>query len=947
MNRRFRHAQWMHSIPRILIVALAFLGPMLATPFPSVHANGLCGSISSNTTWIPSGNPHIITCDVQVESGANLTIQPGVVVKFDGNYTLQIDGELIAQGTSGNPITFTSNAGTPAPGDWGYVLFTDTSVDASYDAWGDYQSGSIIQYAIIEYAGGASVTDNGALRINDSSPFIDHTIIRHSADSGIRIFVYSGAQKMTYNTITDNAERGIIASDIGLIEISHSTINNNSDGGLFIDGVTAATISHNTITDNSANDGGGIYVSLTTATISHNIIASNSADNGGGGIYGRYATLTINYNIIAHNSANNGGGVYVSDVYAGTTVSYNSILDNQASGNGAGIYATIADATDITNNTILYNAAGAAQGGVYISSHPDFNYNNVYDNTDYDLHNGNITPTVDLNAQDNWWGTTEPNQIDDHILDDDEDSGLGLVDYSSYLSSHRINAPISPPTGLTVTTVVTTISLVWSSNPESDRDGYKVHYDLDSGFPYSGTGATEGHSPIDVGNTTAFTLTGLPLTPHYYIAVTAYDNATDGTDDQTDGNESWYSDEEVVNILPEAPTLFPISNSDGDGDYLVDWNEVTGAITYTLQEDDNPGFTSPDVRYSGTATQYPVTGQVGGTWYYQVKASNGAGDSAWSNTESVNVIPEAPTLSPISNSDGDGDYLVDWNEVTGAITYTLQEDDNPGFTSPDVRYSGTATQYPVTGQVGGTWYYQVKASNGAGDSAWSNTESASVIPDAPVLYPISNPDGDGDYLVEWNDVTGAIINYILEEDDTSGFTSPLVRCSDLVTRHQVTGQAEGTWYYRVKASNGAGDSPGSNVRSVTVEPRIIYLPLAMKGYTSFFEGPWEVEPNDSYLQANGPLHPGRDYYGYPNDQRDFFGIYVRTGGDIIVDLSNHTGQGVQLQLFYQSVGNLLTYVYEPPYHIEYPGLAGWYYIHIYTESGYNQATPYTLRATFP
>jgi len=848
----------MHSIPRILIVALAFLGPMLATPFPSVHANGLCGSISSNTTWIPSGNPHIITCDVQVESGANLTIQPGVVVKFDGNYTLQIDGELIAQGTSGNPITFTSNAGTPAPGDWGYVLFTDTSVDASYDAWGDYQSGSIIQYAIIEYAGGASVTDNGALRINDSSPFIDHTIIRHSADSGIRIFVYSGAQKMTYNTITDNAERGIIASDIGLIEISHSTINNNSDGGLFIDGVTAATISHNTITDNSANDGGGIYVSLTTATISHNIIASNSADNGGGGIYGRYATLTINYNIIAHNSANNGGGVYVSDVYAGTTVSYNSILDNQASGNGAGIYATIADATDITNNTILYNAAGAAQGGVYISSHPDFNYNNVYDNTDYDLHNGNITPTVDLNAQDNWWGTTEPNQIDDHILDDDEDSGLGLVDYSSYLSSHRINAPISPPTGLTVTTVVTTISLVWSSNPESDRDGYKVHYDLDSGFPYSGTGATEGHSPIDVGNTTAFTLTGLPLTPHYYIAVTAYDNATDGTDDQTDGNESWYSDEEVVNILPEAPTLFPISNSDGDGDYLVDWNEVTGAITYTLQEDDNPGFTSPDVRYSGTATQYPVTGQVGGTWYYQVKASNGAGDSAW-----------------------------------------------------------------------------------------SNTESASVIPDAPVLYPISNPDGDGDYLVEWNDVTGAIINYILEEDDTSGFTSPLVRCSDLVTRHQVTGQAEGTWYYRVKASNGAGDSPGSNVRSVTVEPRIIYLPLAMKGYTSFFEGPWEVEPNDSYLQANGPLHPGRDYYGYPNDQRDFFGIYVRTGGDIIVDLSNHTGQGVQLQLFYQSVGNLLTYVYEPPYHIEYPGLAGWYYIHIYTESGYNQATPYTLRATFP
>lgn len=941
MIKRFKIAQWMHSLPRMLIVALVLLGPMLATPFPSVHATDWCGSISGN--WTPSSSPHI-TCDVQVESGATLTIDPGVVVRFDGNYSLQIDGKLIAQGTSGNPITFTSNAGTPAPGDWGYILFTDTSVDASYSAGGDYADGCIIQHAVIEYAGGASVTDNAALRINGASPFIDYTTIRHSADSGIRVY-YTGAQKLTHNTVTDNAKRGIIVSNTDdSIDISHSTISNNSEGGLFLDDVTEATISHNTITDNSANDGAGIYVSSTTATMDHNIITSNSADNEGGGIYGRYATVTINYNIIAHNSANNGGGVYVSDVYTGTTVSYNSILDNQASGNGAGIYATSADAADITNNTILYNAAGAAQGGVYISSHPDFNYNNIYDNTDYDLYNGNITPTVDLNAQDNWWGTTG-SSIDDHILDDDENSGLGVVDYDPYRSSHRTIAPISPPTGLTVTTVVTTISLVWSSNPEDDLRGYKVYYDLDSSFPYSGTGASEGDSPIDVVNTTAFTLTGLPLVPHYYVAVTAYDDAADFTENQTYGNESWYSDEKVVNILPETPTLFPISNPDGDGDYLLEWNDATEAITYTLQEADSPGFTSPTVRYSGTATQCQVIDQAAGTWYYRVRASNGAGDSDWSNTGAVNVIPDAPVLDSISNSDGD--YLVDWNDVTGAITYTLQEADNPGFTSPAVRYSGASSQFQVNGQATGVWYYRVQASNAGGDSAWSNTESASVIPDAPVLYPISNPDEDGEYVVEWSDVTGAIMYYTLEEDVTPGFTSPEVRSSSLVTRHQVTGQAEGSWYYRVKASNGAGDSPGSNVRSVTVEPRIIYLPLAMKGYTSFFEGPWEVEPNDSYLQANGPLRPGRDYYGYPNDQRDFFGIYVRTGGDVIVDLSNHTGQGVQLQLFYQSVGNLLTYVYEPPYHIEYPGLAGWYYIHIYTESGYNQATPYTLRATFP
>ena len=121
----------------------------------------------------------------------------------------------------------------------------------------------------------------------------------------------------------------------------------------------------------------------------------------------------------------------------------------------------------------------------------------------------------------------------------------------------------------------------------------------------------------------------------------------------------------------------------------------------------------------------------------------------------------------------------------------------------------------------------------------------------------------------------------------------------------------------------------------------------MKDFATCFVGPWEIEHNDSYEQANGPLCSGQDYRGYPNDQKDFFSFDARTSGDIIVNLSGHTGQGVQLQLFYQSVSNLVEYVYAPPYHIEYNGPAGWYYIYIYTGSGYNETTPYTLQATFP
>jgi hypothetical protein len=69
---------------------------------------------------------------------------------------------------------------------------------------------------------------------------------------------------------------------------------------------------------------------------------------------------------------------------------------------------------------------------------------------------------------------------------------------------------------------------------------------------------------------------------------------------------------------------------------------------------------------------------------------------------------------------------------------------------------------------------------------------------------------------------------------------------------------------------------------------------------------------------------------------------------ITIDLTNHKGKGVQLQLFYQSVDNQVAKDKLPPdYHIDYSGPAGRYYIYIYTESGHNTTTPYTLRVTYP
>ena len=632
MTKKFPHIQWMRPILGIF-TALALLGAMLVVNTPTARATDVCGPIFSDTTWTLAGSPYVATCAVLVQEGVTLTIEPGVEVRFNGLYATQVNGTLIAQGTSGSPITFTS-----VVGNWSYILFSDTSVDAVYDVNGNYVSGSIIEHAVVEYAGGESVTNNGALRLDNAHPFINHCTIRNNQASGIKAWNLSGELKISNSTISNNNGSGINVSG-GTTTISNSTINDNtaSDGGGIYALGGSVTITNSSIRNNVSDYGGGIYahanayggVSSTSISISNSTISNNFASDYGGGIYayatrGGHTTISISNSTIRNNSASgSGGGIYAySDCcfpYCGgcghttisvtnSTISSNStsgsgggiyadsygrwngdttisisnsiISDNSASGSGGGIHASNNNTVTISHNTISSNTAQNASAvryccadnqdfqyntitgnqatgtdptyTVYVNSHPLLNYNNIFSNTaTYELWNDNTQGSADVNAENNWWGTTETAGIMAKIYDWYDDTARGLVDFIPYLTALDTDAPISPPTGLTATPSGTSITLNWSPNLESDLAGYKVYYDTDSGFRYDGTGANEGDSPIDVGNATSFTLTGLAPGTRYYVAVTAYDTAADGASDQTDGNESWYSVE--VSAIPGGP----------------------------------------------------------------------------------------------------------------------------------------------------------------------------------------------------------------------------------------------------------------------------------------------------------------------------------------------------------------------------------------------------------
>ncbi len=183
-----------------LVMPILFLSQFA---FADTEVSGL---ITEDTTWTLADSPYIAIGNVLVSEGVTLTIEPGVEVKFVNGVVLQVEGTLIARGTSDNVIWFTSNQPTPAPGDWGYIYFKDTSTDATFDADGNYTGGSILEYCVVEYAGGLSVDDNGSVRMNDAHPSINYCTIQNNSASGINARGLSGTFKVTNSTINNNPE---------------------------------------------------------------------------------------------------------------------------------------------------------------------------------------------------------------------------------------------------------------------------------------------------------------------------------------------------------------------------------------------------------------------------------------------------------------------------------------------------------------------------------------------------------------------------------------------------------------------------------------------------------------------------------------------------------------------------------------------------------------------
>lgn len=131
--------------------------------------------------------------------------------------------------------------------------------------------------------------------------------------------------------------------------------------------------------------------------------------------------------------------------------------------------------------------------------------------------------------------------------------------------------------------------------------------------------------------------------------------------------------------------------------------------------------------------------QVGGTYWWRVRAVNAAGTSAWSPTwtftpDRMGVPPPVPDLvAPVHDSLQPLETIVYWNAVPGAVSYDLQVAQEDVFVRMDVDRAGIEDTHRTLDNLitGYEYFWRVRSRNYSGVSAWSPSRRFQVIFQTP------------------------------------------------------------------------------------------------------------------------------------------------------------------------------------------------------------------------
>jgi hypothetical protein len=309
---------------------------------------------------------------------------------------------------------------------------------------------------------------------------------------------------------------------------------------------------------------------------------------------------------------------------------------------------------------------------------------------------------------------------------------------------------------------------------------------------------------------------------------------------------------------PKPNLLTPANGTQTTTTPAFTWSAVSdpSGVTYSLQAASDAGFasvvlakqglTSPSYTLAGTESLGLVKSNT--PYYWRIKAIDGAGnDSDWTAAFSFytqdSTAPAAPLLTtPPNDTQAEVRPAFKWSDVSdpSGVSYSLQVSRDTGFTLLAINKTGLTTAGYQTAQSEqfelvkrlAPYYWRVKATDGAGnESSWSAPSTFytqdSTAPAAPVaLKPENSSQQGGQPQFTWTVVTDPSgVTYTVQVAQDAAF-SQLVVVKDglqtaqykLISSEKLSSSDLITYYWRVKATDGAGNDGGwSNINQFKVK----------------------------------------------------------------------------------------------------------------------------------
>jgi fibronectin type 3 domain-containing protein len=390
----------------------------------------------------------------------------------------------------------------------------------------------------------------------------------------------------------------------------------------------------------------------------------------------------------------------------------------------------------------------------------------------------------------------------------------------------------TPPSTPSASTQVdgSAVTVTWTgSTDDVGVTGYSVYRGTTPGF------ASDASSRIAQGLTgLSYTDPGRPVGTYYYKV-----QARDAV-----GNSSAPSEAAQANVVDQSKPSAPgsvVASSSGPGAVTVTWAASTddvGVTGYSVFRGAAPGFTadaSSRVAQDLTTLTYSDSDRPAGTSYYKVVARDAAGNASNASDPAAVTVPDyiAPSSpSGLTATVTGASVALGWTASTddvGVTGYSVYRDSSPGFTPDDATNriaDVTDVSYTDSSRPAGTFYYKVRARDGAGNVSAAPAAAEAIVADSTAPTAPGNvqasSSGPGTVAVTWTASTDnvGVVGYSVYRGSTAGFDADASHrvAQDLtVLSYTDTNVARGDHFYKVVAKDAANNvSNASDPAAVTV-----------------------------------------------------------------------------------------------------------------------------------